>query len=194
MTYHYLSKEYARQGQCVTMGSGTKVDNYKEYYGDDAIEFIGDKLPDFPVVAGDTIREATKKELVKMGALYLGDNMRIINNEIVEIDNSTHKFVGESVLEKNREDLIADKTITIKSEVERARSKRDELFVGLDILDAKMAVGRYPVSDYRKKKIDEWYKILLAIPQKYSNLTFPIEDMFPETPKEVVYFLKKDVS
>lgn len=188
MTYHYLDRKYAEKAQCVTMGDGRRIENYKEYFGEDTIEFVGDKLPDFPIIVGDTVREATKEELVDMGLLFLDDNMKIINNKVVTINPYTQKFDGDSVVDKTREDLIKDGVITIEHEIKRARARRNFLFKALDIYDAKVGSGRITPSKTEKAEITRWYNKLKEIPKTYDNVFVDIMECFGETPELIKYY------
>ena len=78
--------------------------------------------------------------------------------------------------------------ITLETEKDKARQMRDKEFIALDLYDK--AVLREDILETEKDKDDrdkfrnEW----LELPNNYSDLDTPIEDLYPKTPEKIKYF------
>jgi len=103
--------------------------------------------------------------------------IRYIDDELVNI-NPTRAM------------CIADGTLTIESEKEKSRMQREREFDALDILDAKVAVERDLLTTEEKVEIDIWYAAWKEIPNNYTDIKVPIEELYPERPSKVDYYYK----
>ncbi len=193
MKYFYLDREKAKKGiTLVFLVSEEKKENYKEYFEDTAVEFRGGDIPYFITYQEetDTIREATEEEKLKRGQRPLYDNEAVIDGKIMEYNPSTQKVVEDEIVEKIREDYILEGIVTLESEKDKARSQRERELNALDILDAKIAVGRDTLTEEEKEEVDTWYETWKDIPNDYSDIEVPIEESYPERPSKVNYYYK----
>ena len=193
MKYFYLDKKKAKEGiTLVFLVSEERREDYKGYFEGAAVEFVGEDIPHFITYQEeiDTIREATEEEKLKRGQRPLYDNEVVINGKIIEYNPSTQKILEGEIGEKIREDYISEGTVTLESEKNKARSQREKELSALDILDAKVAVGRDVLTAEDKLEIDAWYETWKDIPNNYSDIEVPIEDLYPERPSKINYYYK----
>ncbi len=193
MKYFYLDREKAKEGiTLVFLVSEERKDNYKEYFKGTAIEFTGEDIPHFITYQEetDTIREATEEEKLRRGQRALYDNEILIDGKIVEYNPYTQKVVEGEIVEKTREDYISEGIVTLESEKDKARSQREAELYALDILDAKVAVGRDVLTPEEKEDVDIWYETWKDIPNNYSDIEVPIEESYPERPSKIDYYYK----
>lgn len=86
--YYYIGKEEALKHQSMVYGvSEFRVENYKDKFGNNSIEFYGDNLPYYLTVVGEEVREATNIELYKSGIYELTEGEFINNDSILNIGN-----------------------------------------------------------------------------------------------------------
>lgn len=193
MKYIYLNRESAKKGvTLVLLVSEEKKNNYKEYFEDDAVEFIGEDVPHFISYdeETDSLREATEEEKLARGQRQLYENEALIEGKITEYDLYNQKVVNGAVVDKIREDFIEEGIITLEREKELARYQREKEFNALDILDAKVAVGRDALTTEEKENINTWYTTWKEIPNNYTDIKISIEELYPERPHKVDYYYK----
>lgn len=86
MKYFYIGKKEAQKGLSLVYAfSDKKVENYKQMYGQNCIEFVGDTLPHYITVDGDIAREATTIELYERGIYELVDGEFLKDGRIYNI-------------------------------------------------------------------------------------------------------------
>jgi len=102
------------------------------------------------------------------------------------------RYIDEELININptRAMRIADGTLTIESEKEKARTQREKEFDALDIFDAKIAVERETLTAEEKTEIDTWYATWKEIPNNYTDIKVPIGELYPERPYKVEYYYK----
>ncbi len=189
----YLDKEKAKQGISLVLGvSDERVEKYKEYYGQNSVEFIGDDVPHYISYddAHNTIREATKDERYKQGNLTLQNYEVIIDGEIVEIDVDNEKVVNGILVEKTRQEKINSGYITIKSEMNFARGIRTGYLLALDKADKNYLMGRLRLTNDELLEHTIFYNNLLDITKNYTDLSVPIMDRMPKVPTKIKQYLK----
>lgn len=190
--YIYIDRESAKEGITLVFGCfEEKIENFNEYYDGKAIEFHGEDIPHYItyVPETDSIREATEEEKLERGQRILNSDEILLNGKIQYINKAMQKVVDNKIIDKTREDLVTEGTITLETEKIKARDKRKELLKVLDLLDTKIAVGRIKVSDEEEKELTIWYQTWLEIPEKYTDISKPIEDLYPVTPSRIINFL-----
>lgn len=109
------------------------------------------------------------------------------------LDTNGEIFLKHGVLvseKKCRETLISEDRITLDTEIGRARKQRKKEFSALDILDAKVAVGRDSLTIEEKLEIDTWYETWRNLPNNYINIELSIEESYPERPSKIDYYYK----
>jgi len=193
MKYIYIDRESAEKGvTLVYLVSEEKKEDYEEYFEGKAIEFTGQDIPHFIFYeeGTDNIREAAEEEKLVRGQRQLYDNEVLIEGKITEYDPYNQKVVDGAIVDKTRDDFIEEGIITLESERETARYQREREFNALDILDAKVAVGRDTLTAEEKGKIDTWYDIWKGIPNNYIDIKASIEESYPERPFKVGYYYK----
>lgn len=193
MKHFYLDREKAKEGvTLVFLVSEERREDYKEYFEGAAIEFTGKDIPHFITYQEETntIREATEEEKLRRGQRPLYDNEVVINGKITEYNPSTQKVVEGVIIEKTRKDYISEGLVTLESEKDKARSRRERELNALDILDAKVAVGRDVLTAEEKREVDTWYETWKNIPNNYSDIEVPIEELYPERPSKINYYYK----
>lgn len=193
MKYIYLDRENAKKGvTLVYLVSEEKREDYEEYFEGKAVEFIGEDVPHFISYEEeiDSIREATEEEKLLRGQRQLYGNEVLIEGKIVEYDSYNQKVVNEVIVDKTRDDFIEEGLITLERERGTARYQRNKEFNALDILDAKVAVGRDVLTAEEKAEIDTWYATWKEVPNKYTDIKVPIEESYPERPFKVDYYYK----
>lgn len=193
MKYIYLDRENAKKGvTLVLLVSEEKKEDYKEYFGGSAVEFIGEDVPHFISYeeGSDSIREATEEEKLVRGQRQLYDNEVLIEGKIIEYDPYNQKVVNEAIVDKTREDFIEEGTLNLEGEKITARYQREKEFSALDILDAKVAVRRETLTAEEKSEIDTWYDIWKGIPNNYTDIKVSIEESYPERPSKVNYYYR----
>jgi len=193
MKYIYLDRESAKKGvTLVYLVSEEKKIDYEEYFEGKAIEFIGEDVPHFISYeeGTDSIREATEEEKLVRGQRQLYDNEALIEGKITEYDPYYQKVVNESIVDKRRDDFIGEGLITLESERNRARYQREKEFNALDIMDAKVAVGRDILTAEEKVETDTWYAAWKEIPNNYTDIKVSVEESYPNRPEKVDYYYK----
>lgn len=89
---------------------------------------------------------------------------------------------------KTRGQLIKEKIITLDTEKEKARYKREKAFEALGLYDKAVLRGDIIESEEGKIARDKFRKAWLELPNTYSDITIPIEGLYPEMPKIIEYF------
>lgn len=190
--YIYLDKAKAKEGIALVYGAfGEKKENYEEYYEHKAIEYVGDNLPHFItyILEENTIREATEEEKLKRNQRQLAPNEILKNGKIISYDTNTQKIVDNEILDKTREDYIAEGTITLESEKEKARLEREKQFRALDLYDKAVLRGDIEETEEMKKDRDNFRKAWLEVPNNYNSIDNPIEELYPMPIDSIIYFL-----
>lgn len=189
--YIYISREQAKQGvSCVFMVSDTPVKNMAEYFEGKACLYIGEDLPHFITYLPelDTIREATEEEKLERNQRKLAENELLIDGKIVSYDTYSQKIVNGNIVEKTREDYIQEGLITLETEKEKARMEREKVFTALDLYDKAVLRGDIEESLEGKTIRDEFRKAWLELPNNYTDLSTPIEELYPTLPAIIAYF------
>lgn len=192
MKYIYLSKEAAKKGEACVFGIyNEKLENPSKVFSEESCVYIGEDLPHFITYdeKKDKVRAATELEMLERGHMELRDDQVILNGEILSYNKKTQKIEDNKIVDKTREDLIKDKTITLTTERDKAREERTKLFEALDMLDIKVVRGRMTLSDSEEKEIENWRKEWLDLPDEYIDINTPIEEIYPVTPVKVAYYL-----
>lgn len=85
--YFYIGKEQALRNESLVYSVSDKmIENYKEIFGDNCIEYVGDNLPYYLTFEEDgTVREATTVELYKKGIYKLSENEFIKDDKLYSI-------------------------------------------------------------------------------------------------------------
>jgi len=124
------------------------------------------------------------------GNRELGDGEYIEGGELHTVESPDGSYIWEDkTWIEERVYNISTGIITLDTERDSAREYRAIQYRGLDILDAKIGSGRVILEDEEKDEIDSWYKTWLTFPDNYINIDIPVEDMYPETPKRVQYYI-----
>lgn len=189
--YIYISREQAKRGvSCVFMVSDTPVKNMAEYFEGKACLYVGEDLPHFITYLPelDTIREATEEEKLERNQRKLSENELLIDGKIVSYDTYSQKIVNGNIVEKTREDYIQEGLITLTTEKEKARMEREKVFTALDLYDKAVLRGDIEESLEGKTTRDEFRKAWLELPNNYTDLSTPIEELYPTLPAIIAYF------
>lgn len=91
-------------------------------------------------------------------------------------------------MEKTREDYIQEGLITLETEKEKARMEREKVFNALDLYDKAILRGDIQESVEGKKARDEFRQDWLDLPNSYTDLSTPIEELYPILPSIIAYF------
>lgn len=113
----YLDREQAKRGTSLVKAvEEEKVENYREKFGENTIEFVGDDLPHFITYLSDTdtIREATESEKLARKQIELKDNEVIIDNVIYTYDKRYQKLVAGKIVGKTLKELVAEGVVTLE--------------------------------------------------------------------------------
>lgn len=137
----------------------------------------------------ELVRKMTDKELVDLtgkelqeGEYLVGDNIESYDVQYEYIDKNGIKQI------KTREQLIKEKIITLETEKIKARHEREKAFDALDLYDKAVLRGDILESEEGKITRDNFRKAWLELPNTYSDITIPIESLYPEMPKIIEYF------
>lgn len=189
--YIYISREQAKKGvSCVFAVKDEPVQNMAEYFEGKACLYIGEDLPHFITYLPelDTIREATEEEKLQRNQRSLSENELLIDGKIVSYDPYSQKIVDDEIVEKTREDYIQEGIITLETEKEKARAEREKIFKALDLYDKEVLRGDVRESAEAKRVRDEFRKAWLDLPNNYTDLSTPIEELYPTLPEIIAYF------
>ena len=189
--YIYISREQAKKGvSCVFMVSDTPVNNMAEYFEGKACLYVGEDLPHFITYLpeADTIREATEEEKLERNQRNLAENELLIDGKITSYDPYSQKIVDGNIVEKVREDYIAEGIITLETEKEKARMEREKVFNALDLYDKAVLRGDIEESVEGKAARDSFREAWLELPNNYVDINTPIEELYPILPSIIAYF------
>lgn len=187
----YISREQAKQGiSCVFMVADKPVQNMAEYFEGKACLYVGEDLPHFITYLPelDTIREATEEEKLQRNQRSLSENELLIDGKIVSYDPYSQKVIDGAVVEKTREDYIVEGLITLETEKAKARAEREKIFNALDLYDKAVLRGDIQESAEGKAIRDEFRQAWLELPNTYTDLNTPIEELYPTLPTIIAYF------
>ena len=131
----------------------------------------------------------TDKELIDLTPKELAENEYLVGDKIATYD-TIYEYIDEQGIKqtKTREQLIKEKVITLETEKEKARREREKAFEALDLYDKAVLRGDIIESEEGKKARDEFRTAWLELPNNYTDITVPIEELYPETPKIIKYF------
>ena len=189
--YIYISREQAKKGvSCVFAVKDEPVQNMAEYFEGKACLYIGEDLPHFITYLPetDTIREATEEEKLERNQRKLAENELLIDGKIVVYDIYSQKVIDGNVIEKTREDYIQEGIITLETEKEKARAEREKIFTALDLYDKAVLRGDIQESEEGKATRDTFRLDWLELPNNYTDLNTPIEELYPTLPAIIAYF------
>lgn len=190
--YIYLDREKAKEGITLVYGVfEERKEDYKDFYEQKALEYEGDNLPHFItyILEEDSIRAATEEEKLERGQRQLAPNEIVKNGKIISYDINTQKIVNNEIIDKAREDYIAEGIITLESEKEKARGERERQLRALDLYDKAVLRGDINEIEEMKKERDKFRKAWLEIPNNYNDVNIPIEELYPIPIESIVYFL-----
>ncbi len=157
--YIYISREQAKKGvSCVFAVKDEPIKNMAEYFEGKACLYVGEDLPHFITYLPelDTIREATEEEKLERNQRKLAENELLIDGKITSYDPYSQKIVDGNIVEKVREDYIAEGIITLETEKEKARMEREKVFNALDLYDKAVLRGDIEESIEGKRARDEF--------------------------------------
>ena len=189
--YIYISREQAKEGvSCVFAVKDEPIKNMAEYFEGKACLFIGEDLPHFITYLPelDTIREATEEEKLERNQRKLAENELLIDGKITSYDPYSQKIVDGNIVEKTREDYIAEGIITLETEKEKARMEREKVFNALDLYDKAVLRGDIEESVEGKAARDSFREAWLELPNNYVDINTPIEELYPILPSIIAYF------
>lgn len=189
--YIYISREQAKKGvSCVFMVSDTPVNNMAEYFEGKACLYVGEDLPHFITYLpeADTIREATEEEKLERNQRKLAENELLKDGKIISYDPYSQKVIDGNIVEKTREDYIAEGIITLETEKEKARMEREKVFNALDLYDKAVLRGDIEESVEGKAARDSFREAWLELPNNYTDINTPIEELYPILPSIIAYF------
>lgn len=156
--------------------------------------WIGELTEDLPndLIYDETtgfVRAMTDKELIDLTPKELAENEYLVGDKIATYD-TIYEYIDEQGIKqtKTREQLIKEKVITLETEKEKARREREKAFEALDLYDKAVLRGDIIESEEGKKARDEFRTAWLELPNNYTDITVPIEELYPETPKIIKYF------
>lgn len=156
--------------------------------------WIGELTEDLPndLIYDETtgfVRAMTDKELIDLTPKELAENEYLVGDKIATYD-TIYEYIDEHGIKqpKTREQLIKEKVITLETEKEKARREREKAFEALDLYDKAVLRGDIIESEEGKKARDEFRTAWLELPNNYTDITVPIEELYPETPKIIKYF------
>lgn len=156
--------------------------------------WVGELTEDLPndLIYDETtgfVRAMTDKELIDLTPKELAENEYLVGDKIATFD-TIYEYIDEHGIKqtKTREQLIKEKIITLETEKEKARREREKAFEALDLYDKAVLRGDIIESEEGKKARDEFRTAWLELPNNYTDITVPIEELYPETPKIIKYF------
>lgn len=133
--YYYIGKKEALNNQSLVYGvSDTKVENYNEIYGANAIEFYGENLPHYVIInENNEVKEATEFDLYKAGIYKLKETEFINDNKIDDIYNYeiNKDLISPSF---NYEILAWEETATLEKQIEHYKKLVIEKTKELELL------------------------------------------------------------
>jgi len=194
---HLLDKEIAQSGYaCVNASYEVEeseanrfMEELKKDYPEKII-FQGD-IPHYITYDENTniIRKATEEEKLKRGDRKLSTNEIVIEGKIISYDPYFQKIVNGQIVNKTRKDFINENIITLEREIDKARQERIKLFNALDLYDK--AVLRKDITETEEEKLDRdiFRETWLDIPGSYKNLDIDIENLYPDIPEKIKYFI-----
>ncbi|MCF2673385.1 hypothetical protein [Fusobacterium varium] len=120
----------------------------------------------------------------------MAENEFLKDGKIISYDPYSQKVVDGAIVEKTREDYINEGLITLETEKEKARAERKKVFSALDLYDK--AVLRGDIEESREEKLarDYFRKAWLELPNNYTDLSTPIEELYPIQPVIITYFIQ----
>ena len=189
--YIYISREQAKKGvSCVFAVMDEPIKNMAEYFGGKACLYVGEDLPHFITYLPelDTIREATEEEKLERNQRKLAENELLIDGKITSYDPYSQKIVDGNIVEKVREDYIAEGIITLETEKEKARMEREKVFNALDLYDKAVLRGDIEESVEGKTARDSFREAWLELPNNYVDINTPIEELYPTLLAIIAYF------
>ena len=189
--YIYISREQAKKGvSCVFAVKDEPIKNMAEYFEGKACLYVGEDLPHFITYLPetDTIREATEEEKLERNQRKLAENEFLKDGKIVSYNPYSQKVVDNEILEKTREDYIQEGIITLETEKEKARAEREKIFNALDLYDKAVLRGDIQESPEGKEARDTFRQAWLELPNNYTDLSTPIEELYPVLSAIIAYF------
>lgn len=189
--YIYISREQAKRGvSCVFAVKDEPVQNMAEYFEGKACLYIGEDLPHFITYLPetDTIREATEEEKLERNQRKLAENELLKDGKIISYDPYSQKIIDGNIMEKTREDYIQEGLITLETEKAKARAEREKIFNALDLYDKAVLRGDIQESEDGKKARDTFRQSWLELPNNYTDLSTPIEELYPTLLAIIAYF------
>jgi len=189
--YIYISREQAKRGvSCVFAVMDEPIKNMTEYFEGKACLYVGEDLPHFITYLPetDTIREATEEEKLERNQRKLAENEFLKDGKIVSYNPYSQKVVDNEILEKTREDYIQEGIITLETEKEKARAEREKIFNALDLYDKAVLRGDIQESPEGKEARDTFRQAWLELPNNYTDLSTPIEELYPVLSAIIAYF------
>ena len=152
---------------------------------------LSEDLPNEIISDGENyVREMTDKEKVEHKFRTLSDGEVIIDDKIIQYNTAEEKVVDGRVVKKTREEMIKDKVITLETEADKARMERSRALAALDLYDKAILRGDIKETPEMKEVRDKFRKDWLELPNKYSDITVPIEELYPEIPATIQYFMR----
>ncbi|WP_373079236.1 hypothetical protein [Fusobacterium varium] len=189
--YIYISREQAKKGvSCVFAVKEDPIKNMAEYFEGKACLFIGEDLPHFITYLPelDTIREATEEEKLERNQRSLAENELLIDGKIESYDTYSQKIIDGVIVEKTREDYIQEGIITLETEKAKARAEREKIFNALDLYDKAVLRGDIEESPEGKTARDTFRQAWLELPNNYTDINTPIEELYPTLLAIIAYF------
>jgi len=190
--YIYLDREKAKEGiSLVYEASETKIENFKEYFEGNALEFHGEDLPHFItyIKESDSIRSATEEEKLERGDRVLNDGEVLINGKIVSYDSYSQKIVDDQIVDKTRQDYINEGTVTLDSEKEKARTQREKEYAAYQKLANNIFMGiEEKLTEDESADIKVWHKAWKDVPNNYININISIEEIYPKRSDRINYY------
>ena len=194
---HLLDKEIAQSGYaCVNASYEVEESEVNKF-----IEELKKDYPEKIIFEGDIphyitydensniIREATEEEKLKRGDRKLSTNEIVIEGKIISYNVYSQKIVNGQIINKTRKDFVNENIITLETEINKARQERIKLFNALDLYDK--AVLRKDITETEEEKLnrDIFRKTWLDIPESYKTLDIDIENLYPNIPEKIRYFI-----
>ena len=189
--YIYISREQAKKGvSCVFAVKDEPIKNMAEYFEGKACLYVGEDLPHFITYLpeADTIREATEEEKLERNQRKLAENELLKDGKIISYDPYSQKIIDGNIMEKTREDYIQEGLITLETEKAKARAEREKIFNALDLYDKAVLRGDIEESVEGKAARDSFREAWLELPNNYTDINTPIEELYPILPSIIAYF------
>ncbi len=190
--YIYLDREKAKEGvSLVYEVSKTKIENYEEYFEGNALEFYGEDLPHFITYLEESgsIRGATEEEKLERGDRVLNDGEILIDGKIVSYDSYSQKIVDNQIVDKTRQDYITEGAITLESEKDKARVQREKEYAAYHKLVNNIFMEiEEPLTEEESADIKVWHKAWKDVPDNYTNINIPIEEIYPKRSDRINYY------